>query len=244
MIRQIGLLHYLDEETFKALGAKFGIDTQKSMPKSRKSTFTNPDNPIRELELYTISYKAWGRIWFFPITLDMGILYGAPPGSLVDAASIDYEGFSERLFDAYRREFGSDLVESFPSTDHSVCSYAEFTVHIRVPDSGNLMAQLAAGRFTAEQLDIGCFDSYKLRNSTPWFTANKLDDHTIRLCAKCAGSALKILLKATGDARVGVPVPMVLTKDTAVDILSKQAIKHTKPDTPEELGRSVIWDSI
>jgi len=245
MIRHMGLMHYPSEETYRRLGAQLGMDLGKKIDKNNRRIFTDPGNPVRQITMYTISYEKMGQIWFLPINLDFNALFKAPPDTLVPADDIDYASFRELLLDTYRRGIGDDFVDGFPDIfEKTLCAYVEFTAHMETRDAGELMARLSRGRFEREQLDISCFDTYKLKNAIPWFTVNTLGRTTVRLCAKCNGTALKRLLKATNRG-VGVPVPTVLGKETAVDVLSKQVVKHAgSAGPPEELSRSAIRQSI
>lgn len=243
MIRHIGIINYLSEETYKAVADNLGIDGGKKHPKDNKRAFSDPDNALLSLEMYNIAYRDFGHVWFLPVLLDMNVLFGAPKAVQIRASDIGYDDFSVRLLDTYRRQFGESIVNGFPDIDRMVCSYAEFIVLIRVPNADGLMAKVEEGRFTEPQLDGDCFESYKLRNATPWFTVNRLDATSIRLCAKCQGIALKSQLKVKWSP-VGVPIPEVLEKDTAVGILSKQVDKYMKPNVPSELSRQAIRDCI
>jgi len=252
MIRQMELQHYLDEEQYESLASRLGMDTSKKIGKDNVRVFTDPANPIRRVQMYTISYRVLAedggdpvQIWFMPIKIDLNTLFKAQPDTLVPADDTDYERFKALLLDAYRQHLGDVLAEAFPQIiEGSLCSYVEFATHIETPDAEGLMSKISSGSFKKEQLDINCFDTFKLRNATPTLTVNRLNETRIRLCAKCPGVSLKRLLK-TGNRGVGVPIPTVLEKETAVDILSKQVMKYmAKAETPEELTRTAIWNSI
>ena len=246
MIGHIELVHYLDEKTYKQLGSRLGMDMGKKISADNQKLFTDPGTPMTETRMYTISYSPGPvPIWFLYVKLDFNALLKAPAGTLVSANEIAYGSLRELLMVTYRRELGDDFGDAFPRVlERSLCSYVEFVTHIQTPDADRLLSRISGGRFKKEQLDIDCFDTFKLKNATPSFSVNRLGRTVIRLCAKCYGTALKRLLKATNRGVV-VPIDGVLDKETAVEILSKQVVKHLgKDDIPDELSRSAISDSI
>lgn len=248
----MGLQHYLNEQLYKELGSRLGMDMNKKMGKDNIRVFADPQDPVKRIQMYTISYRVFAEddtnpvpIWFMPTRIDLNMLFKAPPETLVPADDINYDSFKERLRDAYCRHLGDDFADAFPHViETSLCGYVEFVTHIETPNADGLMSRLSGGRFKREQLDISCFDTFGLRSSTPSFTVNRLSKTRVRLCAKCPGVSMKRLLKASNRG-VGAPIPRVLEKETAVDILSRQVTKYmTKLNTPRELTKSAIWDSI
>ncbi|WP_310602635.1 hypothetical protein [Anaerosporobacter sp.] len=237
MIGILTLSYYLDKQTYQNISQKYDLTKENT-----KKAFD--ENPILGINLFSLHYERWGDVYFFYTTIDLNRLYSAKKDTFVPFDKIDTETFCQLLAKAYQNTFGQEITEGISKREHFYCTYIEYNAHIKCDDADILMEKLKQGTFTDEQLDINCFHSYRLKNAFISFTINKIDKHTIRLCAKCPNTALKKIFKISGSDEDGniahTELNQVLDKETAANILYKQVVKFTKPQTPIELSKENI----
>ncbi len=237
MFGTIRLQYYLDENTYRQLYERFGLSKS-----NQTKQFT--DSPITEISLLDIVYDFFGHTHFFWIMVDINTLYGMEKCAYVPMDVVDTDSFYRLLLPVYEKTFGSGISKNIAACDYQYCTYIEYMALIKTADADSIMNKLRQGSFAAEQLDIQCFDSYRLKNAYVTFTVNQLGPETLRLCAKIPGTALKRIFK-TDSALVDGHVPhtqvsKVLSKEKAAEVLYKQLVKYAKPHMPPGWSEEMI----
>ena len=229
MVGLLQLEYHINAQTYGKLYAEYGLSKKDNVKKFS-------DNPITEASFLDLVYGKFGHIYFLWITVDVNLLHEIEGGGNQNA--LDAAEFHRLLAQAYAKTFGQSAADAICAAEKNRCSYIEYMAFVKVENADALMKKLETGRFAKEQLDIACFDSYKLKNAYVTFTINQIDDVTVRLCAKCPNTALKRICKIDGLSHV--TTTQALNKDIAAITLYKQVLKHTKPDVPPELSEEII----
>ena len=241
MIGTLTMSYYLDENTYNAIREMFALSKD-----NRKKQFEN--NPITGISTLDLHYEKWGRVYFFDTIINLNKLYGTDEDILVSAEKIDNQSFYELLTKAYKKTFGTEITDGIQKRERFYCTYIEYIVFMKTNDAYILMNELKKGTFTNEQLDINCYDSYRLKNAYVSFTINQINKQTVRLCAKCPNTILKKIFKIEGlDEDGNIPhtkINQALNKEMAAEIFYKQVVKFTKPNIPLELSKKNILSAL
>ena len=213
---------------------------------SEKIVWINSDIscPIKKVNCYSIHYhNNSGRIWWTTIMIDLRLLYHTKDYYPVSAEQLhDINSRIDHLFqDFFHFDFKSYLPDLISSDlfDKRI-SYLEYMVYINDIEADALIKRLDRAYFDEKQLDPEYYERFWIRNATPAFTINKINDNTLRLCVKCRETALKAMYKKVLDSSSGIPNHILLQKENVTDTFCKQIRKYTKPMVFKELSREVI----
>ena len=250
MLKKIDLLYKNFNDTlYNEICDKFGLSKEHSKTGNNEWLCDDDNNPLRKVNCFNLFYNIenWGRIWWIVVSVDLSLLYGIDNNLPVPSSKLfDLESRIENLFennigisfkDHLPDIIGNDLIDKR-------ISYLKYVVHINDVNAEVLMNKLKKCNFVKEQLDMNYFDTFFVRNSTPAFTVNKLDNNTVRLCVKCRETAIKSIYKKYAQPYVSVPTSVILDKENAADTIYKQIIKYTKPNLINELNRDVILNKL
>ncbi len=240
-----------DNSLYNRIVERLNLYEEEDSEHTSKTSWENddPHSPLRKVTCFSICYNAsnQGRIWWTVITVDLRLLLETEGYTPVPASRIhEIDGKINSLFQSF---FGFDLNTYLPDMigkdllDKRI-TYLEYMVYIKKVDANPLIKRLERAYFSEKQLDPEYFDRFWIRNATPAFTINRIDDETIRLCMKCKETAIKNMYKKLVIADQGVPNKYLFDKDNAVESLCKQIKKYTKPQVFEELSKQVIEEYI
>ena len=226
---------------------QLGIQKEENSEDPAKTTWINEDpaSPIRKVHCYSVFYNIgnWGRIWWTIITVDLRLLYQTEDYYPVPADRVNE--LEHKIDELFQNFFGFDFKSELPDIigedllDKRI-SYLEYMVYLNNVNADTLIKRLDRAYFDEKQLDPGCFDRFWIRNATPAFTVNRIDDSTVRLCIKCKETAIKAMYKKDSGAFIGVANHIIFDKNNALDAFCKQIKKYTKPLVFEELSRENI----
>jgi hypothetical protein len=206
MIEKIKLMYHLTENAYEKICGKTGLDIKKS-----KGNFISFENQkISRIDLYTILYKTFGRIWFMEVSAEF------------PKFNCKYDEFEYMLYNAYGKLFGNDIALLLPKYDEGCCSYIEFSQLVEVESAQESISLLHMSmKFKREQLDSRRWDEFKKPHGTIEFLMNEESNTCIRLFARCRGSALKNRIKDTSVHRpAGVIPSAVVNVNTEKEIMS------------------------
>lgn len=236
-----------NDKLFNQVCERLGINKTESIENSPKAIWTNDDSdsPIRKVNCYSIFYNVSnsGRIWWTVITVDLRLLYRTKNYYPVSSNQLnDVESRIDELFQAF---FGFDFKSYLPDIVGSDLldkriSYLEYIVYIHDVAADSLIKRLDRAYFNEKQLDPQYFNRFWIRNATPAFTINKIDDSTVRLCIKCKETAIKAMYKKVSEPNVSIANHILFNRDNVIDAFCKQIKKYTKPMIFEELSREMI----
>ncbi len=240
-----------DDRLYHQIVDRLDIYSEEDTEHISKASWENDDprSPLRKVTCFSIYYNAgnWGRIWWTVITVDLRLLFQTEGYSPVPASRIDeLEDRVKQLFGSF---FGFDIKTYLPDIigndllDKRI-SYVEYMVYIKNVDAGQLIKKLERAYFAERQLDPQYFDRFWIRNATPAFTINKLDEETVRLCIKCKETAIKTMFKKMTEPNTGIPNKYIFNRENAIDAFMKQIKKYTKPQVFEELSKEIIQQYI
>jgi hypothetical protein len=181
MIKQIQLVHYLSETTFKNLCKQLDSPAAKHYPYSH--TFYYIDSPVSELQFFEVDLKQPIHIFIMESVIDF-------PGF-----GCDYTGFPAALYKKYNELFGGEIMRDFPEYNDICCDYIEYTDIIEVKNSDKTLERLLSDRCVPEQLDRARWSEFKKPQSTIKFCIAKKDDTHIETLACAHGMALKSRIK-------------------------------------------------
>lgn len=208
MIRNLNLLHYLSEDTYKRICRKFNLNNGKSV----KNNFVAIDEKIRKINLFNISYKQFGHIWFMGAEIDY------------PKFGCTYDLFEHNLYDHYYAVFGDEVMSEFPSYDRLCCDYIEYSSVVKTSNAADIIKKLEA-KCKPEQLDKSLWGQYKKPHGTIEFCACAGKDN-IEILARCHGTALK---KRITDSSLQITVGLLpaaavndLTENRILDWLYKK----------------------
>ncbi len=240
-----------NDNLFNVVCDRLGINKDEAFEESAKITWVNPDSecPIKKIQCYSVFYNIgnWGRIWWVVITVDLRQLFQTEGYTPVPASRI--EELEEKVEDLLTTNLKINFKSYLPDIlgddilDKRI-SYLEYMLYINNDNVDQLMKRLERAYFDEKQLDPQYYDRYWIRNATPAFTINKINDNTVRLCLKCKETAIKAMYKKDSEPYVGVANSIILNKKNVVDIFCKQIRKYTKPLVFEELSKEEIERNI
>jgi hypothetical protein len=236
-----------NDNLFQQVCEHLGMNNNNSVEASPKAIWNNEDSthPIRKVNCYSISYNVGkqGRIWWTVLTVDLRLLYKTKNNDPVAANQIfDMEDRIDALFQEF---FGFDVRSYLPDLVgndllNKRISYLEYIVYIHDVEADSLMKRLDRAYFDEKQLDPQYFNRFWIRNATPAFTINKIDDSTVRLCIKCKETAIKSMYKKDAEPNVSIANDILFNRNNVIDAFCKQVKKYTKPLKFDELSREAI----
>ena len=165
MIANIGLLHYISENTYKKICDKLELNSNTRIAKYNFITYH--DSAITKIQLYNIKYKAFGHIWFMHIDVNFPYF------------GCSYDEFPTKLYEAYNELFGPDIMSDFPAYDSLNCDYIEYTDVIEVDNADNVIHHLENSKCVPEQLHRELWDKYKKPHGTIEFCLDKEDTSSL-----------------------------------------------------------------
>ncbi len=209
MIKNIHLLHYLSENTYKKICNK--LELRETNPKTGiGDNFIEFHNQkIYKVHLFNIVYKELGHIWFMRSHIDF------------QKFGCSYDDFEKELYISYYELFGADIMSDFPPYAYLNCDYIEYACTIRVESADKEIARLKGSGCVPEQLDRMLWHTYKKAHGTVEFCLCKEDDTHMQTLARCHGTALKKRIQDTAHHRATGVMPGVTVKaGTEEEIMS------------------------
>jgi len=218
MIKNLKLLHYLSEDTYKNICQALNLDYSES--KSKDNYIAYPDNPIFRIHPFNIVYKQFGHIWFLNVFVDF------------QKFQCDYADFSSRLFEHYRKLFGKNIMEDFPAFEQIICEYVEFYNIFEITNAGS--AEKDARKLGCPPVnldfDIGSLTNVNKPHGKIEFCISKKDDKHIETLAHCFGTALKKRIKDKSfHGPVGIKAAKIINKQTEEEIVNWLLDKNNLP---------------
>ena len=209
MIRNLKLLHYLSEDTYKNICQSLNLDD--SVSKSKDNFISYPDKPIFRIHPFNIIYKQFGHIWFLNVFIDF------------PKFQCDYADFSSRLFEQYRELFGETIMEDFSAFEQIICEYVEFYNTFEVTDAGNVekdARNLGCPPVNLD-LDIASLTNANIPHGKIEFCISRKDDKHIETLAHCFGTALKKRIKDKSfHGPVGIKAIKIVNEQTEEEIVN------------------------
>ena len=205
MIRRLRLLHYLSEDTYKAICKKFGLNGSE---RTTESMLSLEREDICGLQLFNIQYQSFGHIWF------MDLLVNFP------ALDCSYEDFGTTLYERYESVFGENLIRDFPAIDALNCHYIEYSSVIETDDADKTIVELLqSGKCTPEQTDKALWEHYHKPHGTIEFCLAQINRNQIETLARCHGTALKKRIKNPDVHRAtGIMSSAAVNRNTEIEI--------------------------
>ena len=209
MINNIGLLHYLSQETYKGICEKLNLDDTDS--KTGGNSISIPDNPVFHIKLYNIIYKQFGHIWFMETYLNF------------PKFGCSNENFGKNLFKQYGKLFGKDIMVNFPELEKIVCVYIEFLNEFNIHNADEIERKaIKSGCLPVPSVfDIDNLKHRDKSHSNIHLYISKIGNEKIGTLTLGFGSALK---KRISDkiyhGPVGIKIPKMLDKQTETGIVN------------------------
>lgn len=206
MIKNIWLLHYLSESTYKSICRKLGLDI--SSQKTRTNFILAPDDSIYRIELFNILYKAFGHIWFLHTSVNFAD-FNCPN-----------EAFRHELFAKYGMVFGEEAMEDFPVFEHINCNHIEFYNVFKVANADDVIERTRSRGCPPIPSDLKDDGFVKEPRGKITLCVSKKDDTHIETLACCHGGVLKRHIKDTSfHIATGVSAAKMLEAQTEKDIM-------------------------
>ena len=218
MIRNLKLLHYLSEETYKNICHALDLDDSES--KTKDNFISYPDKPIFRIHPFNIMYKQFGHIWFLNVVVDF------------PKFQCDYSGFGSQLFDQYKNIFGKNIMEDFPVFEQIICEYVQFynIFEVANTDSVEKDARKLGCPPVNTDLDIGSLTNVNKPHGKIEFCVSRKDDKHIETLAHCFGTALKKRIKDKSfHGPVGIKAVKIVNRQTEEEIVNWLLDKHKFP---------------
>jgi hypothetical protein len=215
MIRNLKLLHYLSEDTYKNICQTLDLDDSES--KTKENFISYPDKPIFRIHPFNIIYKQFGHIWFLNVFVDF------------PKFQCDYTSFNSQLFDQYKKLFGKIVMKDFPVFEQIICEYVEFYNIYEVPDADSVEkeARKLGCPPVNPDLDIGSLTNANKPHGKIEFCISKKDDKHIETLAHCFGTALKKRIKDKSfHGPVGIKTAKIVNRQTEEEIVNWLLHKH------------------
>jgi hypothetical protein len=208
MIKNLKLLHYLSEQTYKNICNKLGLDD--SDRKTKDNHVLYPDKLIYFIHPFNIIYEQFGHTWFLSVSIDF------------QKFQQPHMCFKNELFSEYTKLFGQDAMNDFPAFENIYCNYIEYANVLTVDNADRVIKNMAASGCVLEQLNENKWAEYKKPHGTIEFCVSKSDDIHIKTLARCHGTALqkRVKDKSLHHLGGGVCVAKMVDEQTESDIMN------------------------
>ena len=211
MIKNMNLLHYLSEETYKNICNTLALDSSKG------SCVSYPKKAISLIEHFNISYKQFGHIWFLSVHINFL------------KTKCEYNDFNVWLFEQYKEIFGKKIMEKFPKYEQIICNYVEYYNILKVDNVDLIVKNVKEFGCPSVELDLDISDlkHSKKPHGKIEFCISKKDGRHIETLAHCFGTALKKRIKDKSyHGPVGIKVDKIVNKHTEIEIVNWSLKKY------------------
>ena len=215
MIKNMGLLHYLSNDTYKKICDKINVDDREH--KTKENCVSYPNKPIFHINPFNIVYKQFGHIWFLHIYIDF------------PKFKCNYIDFKHKLFEQYEGLFGKNIMNDFPAFDQIICDYVEFHNIFKVDDVEKIEEKIKIlGCPPVElNLDLSSLTHANKPHGKIEFSISKKDNRNIETLARCFGTALKKRIKDKSlHGPVGIKVSKIVDRQTEAEIVNWVLKRH------------------
>ena len=209
MINNMGLLHYLSEDTYKKICKKLNLDDSNS--KNDGNFISNPDNPIFHINLFNIIYKQFGQIWFMDIYLNF------------PKFQCENTNFEKSLYKEYNKIFGKNVMDNFPKLEEIMCNYIEYLNIFNVNNAIEIEEKAKILGCSPVQLifNVNNLKNKEQPHNKMHLCVSKIDRKNIQTLIHGFGSSLKKRIKdKTYYGPVGIKTPKMLEKQTEKEIVN------------------------
>jgi hypothetical protein len=221
MINNMGLLHYLSEDTYRKICNVLNLEDS-----AHENFATYPNKPIFHINPFNIVYKQFGHIWFLHLYINFPKL------------KCDYANFKDKLFEQYEKLFGKNVMNGFPAIDQIVCDYVEYYNIFKLNNTQNMEECLKMPGCPPVQLEL---DLSSLKHSNKphgkiELCVSKKDNMYIETLVRCFGTSLKKRIKDKSlHGPVGIKISKIVDKQIETEIVNWTHKRHKlEIQLPEE----------
>ena len=214
MIIKLSLQQYLSEKTYHHICRK--LDLRGSGRKTKENERLYPGELISRIHPFNIVYKEFGHTWFLATDIDFTQFHG------------EYASFQKTLLDGYAGLFGREVMEDFPAYEQFYCGYIEYADTLRVKSADQVIQSMMAAGSPPEQLEESRWAEYKKPHGTIAFCVSKVDDTSVKVLARCYGTALqkRIRDKSLHHMGAGVSITKMVSPETEGEIMNWLYARH------------------
>ena len=205
MINNMGLWHYLSEDTYKEICKALDLSLDNNVNKNF------PNDHIFNINLFNIEYNQIGHIWFMNIYLNL------------PKFQCNLKMFEKKLYEQYKKLFGKKVMENFPKMDQLICGYIEYINDFMVDNAIELEQNARNLGYSPVQLelDINNLKHKDKSHSKMHLCISKTDEEHVQTLIFGFGTVLKNRIKdKMYHKTVGIKIPKILEIQTEIDIVN------------------------